>query len=278
MNMVVVWNPSTRKSFNVVVPNVFHGPYENVLGFGVCGDPGDVKIVKVTYVHIWRGMQSISSTPCQVEVFELSSGVWRIPCGNLPRKSVREEFNEIYLPERLTLNVDFDYSKSKLKESLVVLEYNIDAKNPVYSVWMMEDGVLKSFAKIFTINTPGAPIKTILEFRKNGDIIVETPIKDYEAALEVYEHCSEHINGLGICTEVGSFNVPWKQSLYFRVYPEIGVGSVYISPPTYPASAVLDMLLVEYILATASCFVQIKKWPDNWSPIITLSLYAARFA
>ncbi|GJR87563.1 hypothetical protein Tco_0211574 [Tanacetum coccineum] len=199
MNMVVVWNPSTRKSFNVVVPNVFHEPYENVLGFGVCGDPGDVKIVKVTYVHIWRGMQSISSVPCQVKVFELSSGVWRIPCV--------KNLMKIYLPERLTLNVDFDYSKSKLRESLVVLEYNIDAKNPVYSVWMMEDGVLKSFAKIFTINTHDASIKTILGFRKNGDIIVETSIKDYEAALEVYEPCSEHIIGVGNHGEVGSFNV-----------------------------------------------------------------------
>ncbi|GJW59027.1 hypothetical protein Tco_0105758, partial [Tanacetum coccineum] len=82
-----------------------------------------------------------------------------------------------------------------------------NAKNPVYSVWMMEDGVLKSFPKLFTINTLGASIKTILEFRKNGDIIVETPIKDYEAAFEVYEPCSELINGLGIRGEVGSFNV-----------------------------------------------------------------------
>ncbi|GJT35414.1 putative F-box domain-containing protein [Tanacetum coccineum] len=246
MSITVVWNPSIRKSVSVVVPNVFHGLYENVLGFGVCGNPYDVKIVKVTYVHIWKGMQSISSVPYQVKVFELSSGVWRIPCGNLPRKSIRftwsqvfvdgfiywfafdrirsmdydgfqscnlimsfdiisEEHREICLLDSLALIVDVDNPISKVRESLVVLEYNIYAENPVYSVWMMEDGFSKSFTKLFTINTPGASIKTILGFRKNGDVIVETSIKDYEAALEVYEPCSEHINGLGIRGEVGSF-------------------------------------------------------------------------
>ncbi|GJR87567.1 reverse transcriptase domain-containing protein [Tanacetum coccineum] len=374
-------------------------------------------------------MQSISRVPCQVEVFELSSGVWRIPCGNLPRKSVRftwsqvvvdgfiyryafdrvtniddggfqsynlimsfdmksEDFKEIYLPERLTLNVDIDYPISKLRESLVV--------NPFYSIWMMEDDVSKSFTKLFTINTPGASIKTILGFRKNGDIIVETPIKHYEAALKVYEPSSVHINDLGIYREIGSFGVSsymetlllldqvtnmdddgfqsynlimsfdmkseefkeiylpeilvlnvdinypisklreslvmleynidaenpvygvwmmedgvsksftklftikhqcvnkdntqiirvhtgWRSlgsSLFiFGFILEVEVGSVYISPPPYLASAGLGMLLlVEYILATASCFVQTEKWHDNWSPIITLSLYATRFA
>nr|GFD08303.1 IAA-alanine resistance protein 1 [Tanacetum cinerariifolium] len=37
---------------------------------------------------------------------------------------------------------------------------------------------------------------------------------------------------------------PWKQSLYFRVYLGVGVGSVYISPPPYPAPAGLGHLII----------------------------------
>ncbi|GJS20101.1 putative F-box domain-containing protein [Tanacetum coccineum] len=148
MNMAVVWNPSIRKSVNVVVPNVFHGQYENVLGFGVCGNRYDVKILlRVTNMDD-DGFQSYNL----IMSFDMKS----------------EEFEEIYLPERLALNGDIDYPISKLRESLVVLEYNIDAENPVYSVWMMEDDVSKSFTKLFTINTPSVSIKTISGFGRMG--------------------------------------------------------------------------------------------------------------
>ncbi|GJS20098.1 hypothetical protein Tco_0448730 [Tanacetum coccineum] len=118
MNMAVVWNPSIRKSVNVVVPNMFHGPYENVLGF----------VVMRVMLRLLR------VTNMDDDGFQLYNLIMSFDMKN-------EEFKEIYLPERLALNVDIDYPVSKLRESLVALEYNIDAENPVYSVWMMEDGV-----------------------------------------------------------------------------------------------------------------------------------------
>ncbi|XP_024994766.1 F-box/kelch-repeat protein At3g23880-like [Cynara cardunculus var. scolymus] len=77
--MVILWNPSIRKSVRVLVPN-----YEQtwsqgtVLGFGVCPRTHDPKIVRIVCVndfsvpHMVR-IQDHSS----VEVFSPASGAWR---------------------------------------------------------------------------------------------------------------------------------------------------------------------------------------------------------
>ncbi|KAI3776471.1 hypothetical protein L1987_46256 [Smallanthus sonchifolius] len=61
---------------------------------------------------------------------------------------ISEEFREVNLPNSLAHQSDYKLSISKLRESLVVLERGEEAT----SVWMMEDGVPKSFTKLFTFN------------------------------------------------------------------------------------------------------------------------------
>ncbi|KAJ0435428.1 putative F-box domain-containing protein [Helianthus annuus] len=91
--MAVLWNPSIRKAVDVVVPNVANGnTYETVLGFGVCRETSDPKIVKITYIVRWDDIESASHIPCQVEVYTLSTGAWRSLSGNLPRKVIRFDF------------------------------------------------------------------------------------------------------------------------------------------------------------------------------------------
>ncbi|KAJ0449762.1 putative F-box domain-containing protein [Helianthus annuus] len=89
---VVIWNPPIRKAVAVVVPNVVDAKMFNIeLGFGVCRETSDPKIVKITYftyIDRFRNMESVT-IPQQVEVFTLSTGAWRSPnSGNLPRKSI----------------------------------------------------------------------------------------------------------------------------------------------------------------------------------------------
>ncbi|KAK1425177.1 hypothetical protein QVD17_20523 [Tagetes erecta] len=96
-----------------------------------------------------------------------------------------EEFREVNLPRSLEHVSIYDYSMSKLKESLVVLHRGVEANTSMIDVWMMEDGVSKLFTKLYTINVnipnaiinlnairnlPGARVQG---FRKSGEPIIE---------------------------------------------------------------------------------------------------------
>ncbi|KAK1425079.1 hypothetical protein QVD17_20423 [Tagetes erecta] len=152
-SLVVVWNISIRKVVGVVVPKDGDGTFTS-LGFGVCRETSDVKILKITHT------ESMSDVPWQVDVFTLKTRVWRSSYGNLPRKSINfsvskvvidgvlywlaiessdnryliisfdmtsEEFREVSLPDNIAygysdINPGSDLFLSKLSESLIVLE------------------------------------------------------------------------------------------------------------------------------------------------------------
>ncbi|GJZ60932.1 putative F-box domain-containing protein [Tanacetum coccineum] len=79
LDMAVIWNPSIRKSVDIVVPNL---SLRSFIGFGVCRDTNDLKIVKINEI-------GIDLYSCEVEVFTLSSGLWRRPVSKLPDKWFR---------------------------------------------------------------------------------------------------------------------------------------------------------------------------------------------
>ncbi|MFS8020189.1 hypothetical protein Hanom_Chr15g01412661 [Helianthus anomalus] len=84
--MAVIWNISIRKAIAVVVPNFAYGNYGTHLSFWVCPETSDPKVVKITQINTWSDTQSVTLIPWQVEVFTVSSGVWRCPyTTNLPR-------------------------------------------------------------------------------------------------------------------------------------------------------------------------------------------------
>ncbi|KAJ0455976.1 hypothetical protein HanRHA438_Chr15g0708921 [Helianthus annuus] len=89
---------------------------------------------------------------------------------------------------------------SNLKNSLVMLEFN--RRRTLYNVWMMEDGVSKSFTKLFTICPPDVEQIYVLEFRKSGEPVIQVRqlggAPDGLLSLAVYEPDSKHINDLGI--------------------------------------------------------------------------------
>ncbi|KAJ0906713.1 hypothetical protein HanRHA438_Chr07g0290431 [Helianthus annuus] len=63
---------------------------------------------------------------------------------------------------------------------------------------MLKNGVPKpSFTKLFTVKNGG--VNSMIGFRKNGQLIMDrTKTHGYDGGLEVYDLCSERINGLGI--------------------------------------------------------------------------------
>nr|XP_043634654.1 F-box protein CPR1-like [Erigeron canadensis] len=112
-----------------------------------------------------------------------------------------EEFSQVCLPESLALKTDINLSISKLRECLVVLEYNKEAKKRVYGVWMMmERGVSESFTKLYTINRPDGSIRNVLGFRMSREAMIELVNEDdfNQNPIVVYEPSSGNISNIGI--------------------------------------------------------------------------------
>ncbi|KAM0054322.1 putative F-box domain-containing protein [Helianthus debilis subsp. tardiflorus] len=245
----VIWNPSIRKAVEVVVPRVtYYNLYRSALGFGVCSKTADAKIVTIT--HSQSGIIDMESVnPWQAEVFTLTTRAWRsLYSDNLPRKSIKcfklpvvvdgclywlahdreritvddgtittdliisfdltsEEFGEVNLPDSLA-HPHCSLSMHKLRESLVVVE----ADTQVYHLWVMEDGVPKSFQKLFTmsIHSPGVSMVCLRGFMKTGEPLIELRTHPGNTRiLAAYEPYSNSINNLRI-------NV--RKGLYYFVY------------------------------------------------------------
>ncbi|GJQ94762.1 F-box protein-like protein [Tanacetum coccineum] len=252
--MLVLWNPSLRRSVATLVSGYF-----DVFGFAVSSVANEPTIVMMSYSH-WK-----------VKIFTLSSKRWtEIQCRK-PRESITlhdrshvvigsciyrvasetisllddyftpqymimsfdliaKELKAIDLPDKITdaFPTPIRFILSKLKGSLVVIVPHRQVK-----VWKMEPDC--SFTQLFTINTPDSYITDIVGFRKNGELLVETKewrgwpvLYNRESALEVYDPCSKQITNLGISGQNGTFFVSsYKETLLLLdhsdscEYPEI---------------------------------------------------------
>ena len=181
MKNAIIWNPTIRKSVDVVV--LLDGWLnETVIGFGVCPRTLDPILVKIS-IEL-SGLHGIKiNATWLVEVFRLSLGVWKSLSLDLPRSSIAviqdqvvidnfiywcvfdeisrcdtitsfnmisEEFKEIRLPDSLLgVNAATRLTICTLKESLVVLQ--LDCED--FGVWMMGNGDPKSFENIYTIKS-----------------------------------------------------------------------------------------------------------------------------
>ncbi|KAM0054627.1 putative F-box domain-containing protein [Helianthus debilis subsp. tardiflorus] len=229
--MAVIWNPSIAKEAAVVLPNVPDNQiYGTVLGFWVCGETNDPKIVKLNCIKSLWGY-----IPWQVEVFTLSTRAWRSPYSSiLPRNSIRfsesqvvvdgvlywlgcdritvdatfgyynliisfdttsEEFGEVNLPDSLA-QFRASLSLYKLRESLVMIEHHYEANDLVYLVWIMEDGVPRTFAKLFTISC-NVSIVGVRGFRKTSEPLIDFQTHPSSASIfAAYEPYSKSISNV----------------------------------------------------------------------------------
>nr|GEU33454.1 hypothetical protein [Tanacetum cinerariifolium] len=193
---VVIWNPTVRKSVGVdiLVPK---GRYTKekciVVGFGVCPDTSDLKLVKILDDKI--------SSIWVVEVFTLSTHVWKTVYTGAPFKSCdltlfqvfvdgviyflvydvflvhgsrlnlvisfdlkSEKFGEVCLPERLVRTPGLNVTK--VNESLGLLEYYEEGDMKLCGVWSRKYEANNQFTKIYTIKVEGY----INDVGINGDL------------------------------------------------------------------------------------------------------------
>ncbi|GJU20242.1 F-box domain containing protein [Tanacetum coccineum] len=228
--MVVLWNPSVRKCVGIPIPNVFD--YRNTrIGFGVCRDTNDPKLVKINVVetpHIsW-----------DVQVFTLSSHVWKTVYTGAPFASCNlmwahvfidgivywgsrgprgsfiisfdlksDKFVEVCVPERFVRN--YSFWLAKVNESLGLLEFYIEGGVSVCGVWTRKDGVNNSFTKTYTVKVEGKSVfYRVLGFRNNGEVLLQLDDDDDSegSQIEVYEPSSGRINSVGISGEYLTFS------------------------------------------------------------------------
>lgn len=265
--MAVLWNPSIRKSVGVVVPRVLGwGFQQTVLGFGVCPISNDPTIVKITNVSTemkntasvpwvvevftlstgsWKLLTSklpdklVTVTWDRVVVDEFICwfafhGIDTIGEYGASAKKLITLFNMttqqiklLDLPNSFAHGSSMDFSISKVRDSLAVLEYITNAEKRVCNVWMMNHDVPNLFTKLFTINTPYTSI-SVLGFTKSGSPLLQTQDEYGEPAVLVsYEPFTERLKYSGIDANYGSYFVDsYMETLHLLDQPESSVFSV----------------------------------------------------
>ncbi|GJU85820.1 F-box domain containing protein [Tanacetum coccineum] len=162
---------------------------------------------------ILLGHPSPLSCVSRLEVFKFSTCVWKtvssIPLAfrscDLTWEGQSDEFGEVCLPDRLVHT--YDLRVTKVKDSLGLLEDYDDGEIPFCGVWILNDGVTKSFAKMFSVKLQSewiGPI-AILDFTKDGKAIRLKYVDDdymLSCVLSAYE---ENGKGVGIPVRVTLF-------------------------------------------------------------------------
>ncbi|GJW57297.1 F-box domain containing protein [Tanacetum coccineum] len=212
-------NPSIRKCVGIPILNEY-----THLGFGVCHDTSDPKLVKINVVRF-------PSRSWEVQVFTLSLRVWRTVYMGAPFNSCdlfwdhvfidgilyctpccfifsfdlkSDKFGKVCLPERFVIPTFIVVVK--VNELLGLLEYYIEGGMSVYGVWMRKDGVNQPFTKIYIVKVEGKSVfYNVLGFWNNGEVVLKMADDDddKESTVEVYEPSSGHINGVRIKGDYG---------------------------------------------------------------------------
>nr|GEU86796.1 hypothetical protein [Tanacetum cinerariifolium] len=239
---MVVWNPSIRKSVDIVIPDDDPPKPTTLFAFAVCPVSSDPTVVKVSYgkinnvpsqsirldlsIHLSTGRVYYSSTHVAIDMFiywvaydnSLPVDDHRFPTIHmlLSFDMISNQFEEVVFPDSLA-NL-LPVTVSKLRESLVVLEFNREIDENAYGLWMMKHGNdgIRSFTKLYIINTHESIIVYVLGKRNSGQLIIETQndVNDLSSQLDVYEPSSQNISNFGICGRDESFFMaPYMETL-----------------------------------------------------------------
>ncbi|KAJ0864282.1 putative F-box domain-containing protein [Helianthus annuus] len=197
----IIWNPSIRKAVDVAL-HLLDRDVEEMsaifLGFGVCVGTRDPKIVKIRI----EGKEGV--VPWQVEVFTLSTRVWRSAySSNLPSKFVRFGGEQMVVDGVVYWQVNGDVRDRAGGEggygNLIV---SFDLTSEEFGEVKLPDGVPKLFEKLFTISghtLDGSLVSSVLGFRKAGEALAELQAHPFSIrTLATYEPYSKAINNLGV--------------------------------------------------------------------------------
>ncbi|KAI3776479.1 hypothetical protein L1987_46264 [Smallanthus sonchifolius] len=106
MPMVVLWNISIRKAVVVVVPNARDVKYRTALGFGVCRETTDPKIVHIRYIRSPGVMESVNGFLYGLAIDRITmDGGFTSHNLIISFDVTSEEFREVNLPHSLAHDV-----------------------------------------------------------------------------------------------------------------------------------------------------------------------------
>ncbi|XP_071734223.1 putative F-box protein At3g24700 [Rutidosis leptorrhynchoides] len=216
-----IWNPLIQRCIVIPIPNALH----SVVVFGVCPNSCEIKLVKI---RKYGNSATCNSVNWDVEVYTVSSGVWRTILSDKPRKSVdltlnhvvingityflaeddsrnmfvtfdltSEIIGELYLLDSLALLSGVLYLSTRM-ESLAVIDDHVEGEQQVCDVWILKPGVPNSTEIFFTFQTPKDSSDRVLGFRKNGDPILIRSAPSKGERFEVYNPSSEQFTDLDV--------------------------------------------------------------------------------
>ncbi|GJW95882.1 F-box domain containing protein [Tanacetum coccineum] len=215
-SMLLLWNPSIKKSVGISVPNYTYQPDspKMIFGFGICPVTLEPTILKINYPLYTDG-------PWYVSVSTLSSRTWySLDYDCLPRESIRIKlasqavidgkifwigserfYNDDGISNKIYLIVSFDlvthqfhvqdmpeqvrvgefsppYYISQLGDSVIISgSFDFGNFRFIYA-WALEveGGFLSSCSLLFTIPHPGGHYLKLLGFSKDNQPIVEATV------------------------------------------------------------------------------------------------------
>ena len=245
--MVVLWNPSIKRSVGVLVPSYKDQPDspKMVFGFGVTPGTLDPTILKINYPYYGEG-------PWYVSMFTLTSGCWTI-LGNdhLPRQTIRlkrsgqacvggkiywpasesfvnddggvfkiymlvsfdlisHRFVVIYLPEQLSVSIPFPFKISQFGNNLVLWSSYYLEDIRFLCGWSLEIecGFVTSFQMLFNIPYPVDHVLKLLGFTKDKEPIVEANMSNnIRRSLQVFVPNAESFQNIGVEGDPCSFAI-----------------------------------------------------------------------
>nr|XP_043631222.1 F-box/kelch-repeat protein At3g23880-like [Erigeron canadensis]XP_043631224.1 F-box/kelch-repeat protein At3g23880-like [Erigeron canadensis]XP_043631225.1 F-box/kelch-repeat protein At3g23880-like [Erigeron canadensis]XP_043631226.1 F-box/kelch-repeat protein At3g23880-like [Erigeron canadensis] len=180
--MVVLWNPSIRKSVGIPVPEMYESPYDDyeiddVIGFGVCPVTLDPTIIKIKFINRKMNEMPDISAPWIVRVFTLSTGTWSVLSTNLPRESIGLSTglsgrSQIVI-DRFIFWLAYDYML-------------LDAESQSHFLIISFDLIAKEFKEINLPDSPTNGLREIETISKLRECLVLLEFhRDYETDLEV---------------------------------------------------------------------------------------------
>ncbi|PWA67479.1 F-box domain-containing protein [Artemisia annua] len=225
--MVVLWNPSIKRSVGIFVPSFLNQPDspKMAIGFGIRPDTLDPTILKINYPYYGQG-------PWYVSVYTLSTRRWvNLENERLPRETIRikwsgqavvgGKFFGLVLKDLFTTMPPFYISQ--LRNSLVMSGSFLAEEYRILCAWVLEfdGGIVSSCTVLFTIPFPIEHVVKLIGFTKDEEPIVECKSNQHTTnSLQVYDKTSQQFQNIGIEANGGSFFIgPYKESLILLNQP-----------------------------------------------------------
>lgn len=228
---VIIWNPCARKSINLPKPVFSNRPQGTVLlGFGFDSVNNDYKIVRIVYFLNIPGDHHYRVPP-QVEIYALSTRVWRSICNVAPMYDIfsyfpspafvnghlhwvaskyredgsfhnflsgfdmsAEVFREVMMPESLAETEILKLAVLAWDTSLALVQYEKIWQSDYCWVWKMNEyNAVESWARLFAIDMREG-IRTVVSLQRTNRVIMSARAK----GLIMYHPNTQKIQSLGI--------------------------------------------------------------------------------